>query len=72
MVEVGGVLIGLIRCRKMSLFILDRSRHPTLSNTLEIGHFLIKMRFLKKFMVFQKNFFGSKNSQEHSTSDEGI
>ena len=40
--------------------------------TLEIRRFLIKMPFLKKNMVFQKKKFGSKNSREHSPSDEGI
>ena len=72
MVAVGGALIGLVGCAKITSFILDWCRHRTLSNTLEISCFLRNSWFLKKNYGFSKNFFGPKNSQKNFTSGKGI
>ena len=72
MVAVGGALIGLVGCAKITSFILDWCRHRTLSNTLEISCFLRNSWFLKKNYGFSKNFFGPKNSQKIFTSGKGI
>ena len=60
MVVVGGALIGLVGCAKITSFILDWCRHRTLSNTLEISCFLRNSWFLKKIMVFRKIFLAQK------------
>ena len=72
MAAVGGLLIGLNRRRKMSWFILDRYEHRTLSNTLEIWRFLMKIWFSTKIYGFLKIFFRSKDSLDHFTYGRGV
>ena len=64
MVVVGGALIGLVGCAKITSFILDWCRHRTLSNTLEISCFLRNSWFLKKKLWFFEKFFWPKKFAE--------
>ena len=61
-VGVCGLHRGLYRCVIVQAKFLDRCRHHTTSHTLKNGRFLTKIDFWRNFMVFWKNFFGSKLS----------